>query len=58
MHEFIHKSKPLPLSHQPVSQFAFNLDRLLAALIINGVKVAQARLYPGTLRLGPIYTGH
>jgi len=37
-------------------QSAFNLDKLLAALIRPGVKKAQARLYPGILRLGPIYT--
>src|SRR6218665_2559822 len=39
-----------------IVSFAFNLDRFLPALIINGVKAAQARLYPGILWPGPIYT--
>src|SRR6218665_1890625 len=38
------------------SQSAFNLGRLLAALIIPGVKAAHARLYSGILWPGPIYT--
>ena len=34
----------------------FNLDRLFPARIISGFKAAQARLYPGILWPGPIYT--
>src|SRR6218665_4191822 len=39
-----------------IFQFAFNRDKLLAEFIITGVKTAQARLYPGILWPGPIYT--
>jgi len=34
----------------------FNLDRLFPTRIISGFKAAQARLYPGILWPGPIYT--
>src|SRR6218665_2947343 len=45
----------IPLQLTWHSQSAFNLDRLLAALIIPGVKAAQTRLYPGILWPGLIY---